>query len=172
MKILFLAVAALVAAGCSAGASPVSNAPADSGSDAPLRAEKMQSTLDRTLENQPPRAAASPNGGGKWTQSGDPIDTKEFDAAIAKANKDLKARPDDATAKASAVEAYFSRGFALTEARQYASALGDYRRALKLDPDHAESQKWEQQIIGIYTMMKKDYPKEGEEPPPLPFKES
>ncbi len=174
-KILIVAAASLAAVGCNSGA-PVAadNAPANSSANAPLRAEKMQSTLDHTLENQPPRAAASPNGapGGKWTASGDPINTKEFDAAIEKADKDLKARPADTAAKAAAVDAYFKRGFALTEARQYASALGDYRRALKIDPSHAESQKWEQQIIGIYSMMKKDYPKEGEEPPPLPFKES
>ena len=81
----------------------------------------------------------------------------------------MKAKSDDASKKALA-QAYFERGVVLTEARQYASALGDYRRVLKLDPDHAESKKWIEQIVSIYSMHKKDAPKEGEEPPPLPFK--
>jgi tetratricopeptide (TPR) repeat protein len=97
---------------------------------------------------------------------GDPIDTAEFDAAIAKAQK----AGSDETAKKNLADAYFARGFALTEARQYGAALGDYRRAIKLDPDHEESKKWIDQIEGIYTMMKREAPKEGAEPPPLPFK--
>ena len=79
-------------------------------------------------------------------------------------------KPADAAAKKVVAEAYFERGVALTEARQYASALGDYRRVLKLEPDHADAKKWIDQIIGIYGMLKKEYPKEGEEPPPLPWK--
>ena len=108
---------------------------------------------------------------GKWSASGDPIDTSKFDENIAKAEKSMKAKPDDAS-KSLLAEAYFARGFALTEARQYASALGDYRRALKLQPNHEESQKWVDQILGIYQMLKKEAPKEGEEPPPLPFKKT
>ena len=89
---------------------------------------------------------------------------------IAEAEKALKAKPNDEAAKKTLAQAYFDRGAALTEARQYASALGDYRRALKYDPTHEESKKWIDQIINIYSMLKKEYPKEGEEPPPLPWK--
>ena len=105
----------------------------------------------------------------KWTQSGEPIDTSAFDAEIKKAEKDLKAKPNDETLTKALAESYFKRGFALTEARQYASALGDYRRTLKLDPNHADAKKWIEQIIQIYDSINKDFPKEGEEPPPLPF---
>lgn len=108
----------------------------------------------------------------KWTQSGDAIDTKEFDAEIAKAEKNLKAKPKDEAAKKALAEAYFKRGFALTDARQYASALGDYRRASKLDPAHEEAKVWIKRIIEIYDGLNKSYPAEGEEPPPLPFKKS
>src|SRR5690606_38983928 len=101
---------------------------------------------------------------------GDPIDTSEFDAKITAAEKAHKAKPDDKAAAAALADAYFERGFALTEARQYASALGDYRSSLKLVPTHAESKKWHDQIVSIYEMMKKEVPKEGEEPKPLPFK--
>ena len=82
----------------------------------------------------------------------------------------MKAQPDDQTAKQALAQAYFERGSALTQARQYASAIGDYRRALKYDPDHADSKKWIEQIVGIYQMLKKEAPAEGEEPPPLPYK--
>lgn len=96
----------------------------------------------------------------KWTQSGEPIDTKEFDDAIKAAEK--------APAKAQA-DAYYKRAVALTEARQYASALGDYRKAAKLDPSNTQAKEWIDRIIMIYDGMNKGYPKEGEEPPALPF---
>ena len=108
----------------------------------------------------------------KWTQSGNPIDTAEFDAEIAKAEKALKAKPKDAAAKKNLSEAYVKRGVALTEARQYASALGDYRRTLKLDPTNEEAKNGMDTIIGIYESLNREYPKEGEEPPPLPFKKN
>ncbi len=106
----------------------------------------------------------------KWTQSGTPIDTTEFDAEIAKTEKAFKQKPKDETAKKSLAEAYLKRGIALTEARQYASALGDYRRVLKLNPNNEEAKKWIDEIIKIYAMINREYPGEGEEPPPLPFK--
>lgn len=131
-----------------------------------MRSEQMQDSRAHTTENQPP---VQPTGG-KWTQSGDPIDTTKFDTAIASAEKVLKAKPNDAAAKKALAEAYFDRGVALTEARQYASAIGDYRRTLKHDPAHADAKNWIDQIIGIYAMLKKEAPKEGEEPPPLKVK--
>lgn len=106
----------------------------------------------------------------KWTQSGNPIDTSEFDAEVIKAEKNLKAKPKDAGAKTALAEAYVKRGVALTEARQYASALGDYRRTLKLEANNEEAKNGMEQIISIYESLNRDYPKEGEEPPPLPFK--
>lgn len=105
----------------------------------------------------------------KWTQSGNPIDTSKFDADIAGAEKTLKTKPNDADAKKALAEALVARGIALTDARQYASALGDYRKALKLDPANEEAKKWIEQIVGIYESINRDYPQEGEEPPPLPF---
>lgn len=106
----------------------------------------------------------------KWTQSGNPIDTSKFDAEIKQAESKLKTNPKDETLKKSLAQAFVTRGMALTEARQYASALGDYRKALKLDPGNEEAKKWIDQIIGIYQSINREYPKEGQEPPPLPFK--
>ena len=106
----------------------------------------------------------------KWTQSGNPIDTTAFDADVKQAESKLKSNPKDESLKKSLAEAYVKRGVALTDARQYASALGDYRKALKLDPANETAKNWIEQIIGIYESINRSYPPEGEEPPPLPFK--
>ena len=105
----------------------------------------------------------------KWTQGGNPIDVSKFDAEIAAAEKNFKAKPKDETAKKSLAKAYVNRGLVLTDARQYASALGDYRKAQRLDPANEDAEKWIAQIIQIYDSLNKESPKEGEEPPPLPF---
>ncbi len=106
----------------------------------------------------------------KWTQSGDPIDTSEFDAEVKQAETNFKTKPKGEAAKKSLADAYFRRAVALTGARQYASALGDYRRTLKLDPGNKDAKDGMDQITSIYESLNRDYPKEGEEPPPLPFR--
>jgi len=140
--------------------------------NAPQREEKLQTVTAHTTENQPAPMPNNPAGPAtsKWSQGGDPIDTTKFDLAIAAAEKEAKAKPSDEAAKKAFSKAYFERGVALTDARQYASALGDYRRAVKYDPDNTEAKDWIDQIIMIYGSLKKEYPKEGEEPPPLPLK--
>jgi tetratricopeptide (TPR) repeat protein len=163
MKHIILSIALFLSVACTQSPRPVANT-----NSLPERSERTQTAIAHTTENQTPKPGAP--GGGKWSQSGDPIDTEKFDTAIASAEKELNAKPADDGAKKAMADAYFARGVALTEARQYASALGDYRRALKYDPDHAESKKWIDQIVSIYSMLRKDAPKEGDEPPPLPFK--
>ncbi len=109
---------------------------------------------------------------GNMGGGGSPIDTTKYDADIKTAEaKYNKSKTDDATKKALA-QAYFDRGLALTEVRQYRSALGDYRRTLKYDPNHAEAKEWVGRIVYILKQMKREVPKEGEEPPPLPYKKS
>ena len=157
-------MAACFSIGCSSAA-PV----AIQNTNAPSGGERAQNTIAHGPAERTP-AASNSNSSGKWTQGGDPIDTSKFDKAIADAEKNQKAKPADVGAKQAVAQAYFERGFALTESRQYASALGDYRRSLKLDPNHAEAKQWMDQIMSIYSMLKKEAPKEGEEPPPLPFK--
>ena len=107
-----------------------------------------------------------------WTQSGTPIDVKEYDAKVVKAEKDFKSTPKDEAAKKNLSEAYTARAVALTEARQYASALGDYRRALKYDESNEEAKSGRDVILSIYKSMNREFPPEGEEPPPLPFGKS
>jgi len=178
-KLLIVGCIALAAAGCGNSASQM--AISNNANQAPTRNEKTQSAVVHTTENQTPpaysntnantNATASPGGKSKWTQSGNPIDAKKFDADIAIAEKLLKSKPNDSPAKKSVSEAYFARGFALTEARQYASALGDFRKAMKYDPNNEQAKEWIDQIISIYNSINKEFPKEGEEPPALPFTE-
>lgn len=169
--ISFFAIAAAVSLqiGCNSAA-PVQTSNVNG--ERPVRSDqaRQQNSIAHTTENPSSTPPPDPNKPGKFAQGGEAIDTAKFDGTIAEFEKAHKAKPDDATAKKNLVEAYFDRGFALTEARQYAAALGDYRRALKLDPNHEESKNWIEQITGIYKMLKKEAPKEGEEPPPLPFK--
>jgi tetratricopeptide (TPR) repeat protein len=136
------------------------------------RAERPQTAIAHTTEGQPAAPQSSAPHAGKWSQSGDPIDTARFDGVIAEAERAVKAKPNDEAAKKTLSQAYFDRADALTQARQYASALGDYRRSLKADPTNEDAKKWIDQIIGIYDMLKKDYPPEGQEPPPLPYDKS
>jgi len=167
MKASFLLfIAALAAAGCTSNQAPVSQ---NTNAAAPANSGRPQSVIAHTTENQPPPSSSNSEPG-KWSAGGDPVDTAKFDGTIAEAEKIVKSKPGDAAAKKLLSEAYYDRGDALTKARQYASALGDYRRALKYDPENQEAKDWIGQIVNIYKMLKKDPPKEGEEPPPLPFK--
>lgn len=115
---------------------------------------------------------AAPGGGEKtgWTRGGNPIDTTALDSAIKSAEAKVKASPSDESSKKALSQAYYNRAVALTEARQYASALGDYRRAVKYDASNTDAKDWIDKIIIIYDGLNKAYPKEGEEPPPLEYK--
>jgi tetratricopeptide (TPR) repeat protein len=170
---LLLLSAALALAGCAPNQPTVAVSQNANAASTPPRNERSTSVIGHTTENQTPVPANTNTAGpGKWSASGDPIDTAKFDGTIAAAEKVVKAKPGDETAKKNLAQAYYDRGAALTEARQYAAALGDYRRALKYDPSHEESKDWIDQIEKIYKMLKKEAPKEGQEPPPLPFKKS
>ncbi len=166
-KLLIVVTSGIFAAGCSIASPPV--AENVSIANAASTPEKSQTAIAHTLENQPPPTDTSTAGKSKWKQSGDPIDTKEFDSVIATAELNLRKKPDDAAAKKALSEAYYKRGVALTDARQYASALGDYRKAVKYDPSNADAKGWIEKITMIYDSMNRESPKEGEEPPPLQF---
>jgi tetratricopeptide (TPR) repeat protein len=167
MKYYILTFFLLAAAGCNSAAKPVqvtdNTSPARNSNS-----EKSQTAIAHSLEKQTPPGDAAPSGGkSKWTQGGDAIDTKEFDTAIATAEAAAKSKPNDDAAKKALSNAYFMRAEALKDARQYASALGDYRRALKNDPSNAQAKNWIEQIIMIYDSLGRESPPEGQEPPPL-----
>ena len=169
MKIYLLIAVAVLVSSCANSAPVAQNTPASNVQQP--NAGRSTSVIAHTTENQTPVPGKSNSSApGKFSAGGDPIDTARFDGTIAAAEKVVKDKPADEAAKKNLAQAYYDRGAALTEARQYAAALGDYRRALKHDPNHEESKDWIGQIESIYKMLKKDAPKEGEEPAPLPFK--
>ncbi|MEO6655734.1 MAG: tetratricopeptide repeat protein [Pyrinomonadaceae bacterium] len=165
MKIILITLIMVTMLGCG-GAAPVQNA-----MKAPVapNTERPQTAIAHSSENQTPHPSPPTGEKSKWTQSGDPIDTKQFDTAIAAAEVALVKKSSDEKAKKALSTAYFNRAMALTDARQYASALGDFRRAVKYDPSNTEAKDWIQQIISIYSSINRESPNEGEEPPPLPF---
>lgn len=167
MKHFAIFIFAAISLGCGSSAAPIQQNANARASDA--SSSTPRSVTDHASENEKPTTNSASGEKKKWTQSGEPIETKDFDSAIAAAEKALGAKPSDAAVKKTLAAAYFTRAFALTEARQYASALGDYRRAMKYDPSNPEAKSWIDKIILIYDGMNKDYPKEGEEPPALPF---
>jgi tetratricopeptide (TPR) repeat protein len=135
----------------------------------PAANDRSQTVLSHSTENMPP-SQVKPGEKTKWTQNGTPIDTKQYDSAIAASEIALKKSPNDTKLKKDLADAYFVRAMALTDpARQYASALGDFRRTVKYDPTNTEAKDWIKKIVDIYDGMNREYPKEGEEPPPLPF---
>ena len=126
--------------------------------------------LTSTVSKKPIETKDSVSDRQKETVAVHSVDVAKFNEGIVAAEKALKASSSDTAKKAALAEVYFKRGFALTEARQYASAIGDFRRALKQVPDHADSKKWIATIANIYKSMNREIPKEGEEPKPLEFK--
>ncbi len=101
--------------------------------------------------------------------TGEPIDTSKLDAEIESLKKKADAKgskPEDGVALA---KAYAQRGNALTQARQYRAALGDYRRALHYDPKNEAAEQGGAMIVMIMRQMGREVPPEGQEPAPLPF---
>ncbi len=168
-NLLLVTALAIISVGCTDAAKPV----AQSNNAASATPDKSQTAIAHSSENKADAPYAKPAGEtGKWTASGDPIDTTKLDAAVMSAEKALTGKPNDAALKKALADAFYKRAVALTEARQYASAIGDYRRTLKHDPSNADAKEWVDKITMIYDSLKRSAPKEGEEPPPLPFKKA
>ena len=109
------------------------------------------------------------------TTNNSTIPTAGNQAVVSSHSDDAGKNAAPTTAKVPAGEspmakAYFVRATALTGAAQYRAALGDYRKGLKLDPKDETAQKMHDQIVGIYKQLKREPPKEGGEPAPMPIK--
>jgi hypothetical protein len=177
----------LFIAGCNNSA-PVQNTAAASPAPAASPAQKTGDELSvasHSTENQFPPAkfpgsnsssgngdtssnSASASGGG--SPMARPVDVSAMTKSIERLEKAYKKTPGDLEAKTALADAYFNRATALTEAAQYRAALGDFRKGLKLNPDDADARAMHDQIISIFKSIGREPPKEGEEPPPLPFK--
>ena len=127
-------------------------------------------TDDATVSShsaEKPASANSTNSASSSSPMAKAVDVTAMTAKIDKADKDFKAKPKDEKAKQALATAYFERAFAMTEAAQYRTALGDFRKGLKLNPDDKEARAMHDQIISIFQSIGREPPKEGEEPPPL-----
>jgi tetratricopeptide (TPR) repeat protein len=165
MKSIILSlVIAMLSIACANGPRPVVQNAADNSVSTPR--ERSQTAIAHSSENQPPPTGDAKS---KWSQGGEAFDTSEYDKEVAAAEKALAAKSTDDKAKKTLSEAYYKRAVALTDKRQYASALGDYRRTIKYDPANTEAQEWIDKIIMIYGSLNKSYPPEGQEPPPLAY---
>ena len=143
-KIAILSFSALLFSACTSANQPMANtnvAPNNSGQNSVAVTSHSQNDL--TISSGQTDSKIVPNNGtkSKWSQSGEPIDTSGFDQEIKQVEEKLKANAKDEDLKKSMAESYVNRGLALTEARQYASALGDFRRALKFRPEQRRSEK-------------------------------
>lgn len=172
-KITIFSFSILFFVGCDKATQPSANAnvgaPEKASNSLVISGHSQQSAGNSSVAPPTGQPVQKSAGKTKWTQSGSPIDTSSLDREIAKAEKDFSAKPKDAAARTALAAAFFKRGVALTQAAQYASALGDYRSVLKHDADNQEAKTWIGEIIKIYDSINREAPKAGEEPPPLPF---
>jgi tetratricopeptide (TPR) repeat protein len=174
-KVLLLSLAVSSVLGASCASAPQVQIQQSNTNTAIVVAKNDNSSLvvsshsGQTKSTPPANISGSKTDAPVMTGNAQAIDTSEFDAAIAKAEKDFKAKPQDTAAKKTLADAYAERALALTGAAQYRAALGDFRRCLKLDSANTEAKKMHDQIVDIFKSLNREPPKEGEEPPPMPF---
>jgi hypothetical protein len=110
--------------------------------------------------------AAPPAATGNANSSAKPgIDTATLDAKIERA--EAKAKSGGQADKLAAAAALLERGNVYRDAGQptlYKFALGDYRRALRYQPDNTEAREKMNEIVGIYQSMGRPVPENGNEP--------
>lgn len=95
------------------------------------------------------------------------MDTAVLDAKIEKAEAKAKASGATQADKLAAAAAYLERGNMYRDAGQpvlYKFALGDYRHALRYQPDNAEARAKMDEIVSIYQGMGRPVPENGKEP--------
>jgi hypothetical protein len=112
----------------------------------------------------PPAAPASATSGGAAKPS---IDTAALDAKIEKAEAKAKAGGATQADKLAAAAALLERANVYRDAGQptlYKFALGDYRRALRYQPDNAEARAKMNEIVSIYQSMGRPVPTNGSDP--------
>ncbi|HYO63237.1 MAG TPA: hypothetical protein VER08_06225 [Pyrinomonadaceae bacterium] len=176
---VLLAACALSAA-CGGGNEPAAPAPSDGRSAATPSPSPASSSSRDTLPVTSAHGglAQSPSGGGSPQTPGGPaaqpasaekpeMATPELDKKIAAAEAKAKRAGASAADKRAAAAAYFERGdlfFRAQSPRLYRFALGDLRRTLRYQPDHAEAQAYVTEIERIYRSMGRPIPTNGLEP--------
>ncbi|HZG50898.1 MAG TPA: tetratricopeptide repeat protein [Pyrinomonadaceae bacterium] len=174
MRTPFLALtcgAALIASGCGAQSNQNTTGGA-SNSNAPTATRPAQTA------NLPPVSSAhgggSPTGGGAPVAGNAPaatkpggLDTAALDAKVERADAKAKSAGATQADKNAAASAYLERGNLYRDAGQpalYKFALGDYRHALRYQPDNAEAREKMNEIVSIYQSLGRPVPDNGNEP--------
>lgn len=163
--------AALVATGCG------SQSNSNNAGGAAANGNQTSATRPAQTANLPPvssahggnnpagGAPAANSAGGSTRPSG--IDTAALDAKIEKAEAKAKAGGATQADKLAAASAYLERGNIYRDAGQpalYKFALGDYRHALRYQPDNAEAREKMNEIVSIYQSMGRPVPDNGTQP--------
>ncbi len=172
-KYLAISLASLISIGCGAASNQTATsnnnvAVVQSSNAATVRPPNdspiVSSHSTDAKEKPPAPSADKPASTSTESPMARPIDVAQMNADIEKAEAEYKKNPK---AKEALAKAYFIRATALTDAAQYRSALGDYRKGLKLDPNDEDAKKMHDQIISIFQQIGREPPKEGDEPKPL-----
>ena len=163
-KVLILSLAAFVSFGCNSAAQSTNQTA--NANTATVKSNDSTIVSSHSSESGKTAEPLSNKPASSSTESpmARPIDVAEMTADIEKSEQEFKKNPK---AKAELAKAYFVRATALTSAAQYRSALGDYRKGLKLDPNDEDAKKMHDQILSIFKSIGREPPKEGEEPKPL-----
>lgn len=164
--------ASLAAAGCSASYS--TNNANGAASNAPSRPAATANTV--APGSLPSVSSAHGGGGGESTMppaapagsaAKPSVDTAAFDAKIEKTEAKAKAKGATPADKLAAAAAYVARGnfyFNAQTPALYKFALGDFRRALRYQPDNEEAQTKRDELVRIYQDMGRPVPENGNEP--------
>ncbi len=173
-KLLSLSFLALIAIGCNNQTQQVQQskpAAANTNVSAPSSAESAtvsSHSFNRAKpENTKPASGSGTSSAQESSPMAKPIDVGGMTAEIEKSEKAFKQNPNDEKNKQALAKAYFTRAFALTDAAQYRAALGDFRKGLKLSPNDDDALNMHDEILRIFASIKREAPKEGEEPKPL-----
>ena len=172
MRILVLSLTcgtALFAYACgSPSATNNANGGAQNNSNASVRTSDtgaippVSSAHGGTSSAAPPAASTTSGGASKPS-----IDTSALDAKIEKAEAKAKAGGATQADKLAAAAALLERANLYRDAGQpalYKFALGDYRRALRYQPDNAEAREKMNEIVSIYQSMGRPVPTNGSDP--------
>ena len=120
-----------------------------------------------------PSVATSHGGGATSTAPGatgedkPPVETKELDEKIEKAEAKAKAAGASTADKDAAAKARLERGnffYNSGDKRLYRYALGDFRRALAYQPNNEEAKEKIEMIESIYKSLGRPVPNNGLEP--------
>lgn len=164
---------ALVCLACGGADNRTSNTPAanSNASNPQSASSETGAPLARPAHERAAPPSSSSSSSSSTGAGGEAIDTSTYDAEVARLQKRGAAKGASEADRTALAHAYLERAKALTKARQYRAALGDYRRTLKYDPANEEAEQMSGMIISILQKMGREVPAEGAEPTPLPYKQ-